>query len=316
MARTKKTAEAAVDPQLQFAALIEKYKNLPAGDENAFKGTEPNGKVSPYQKDLLGKMGITVPESTTRLYAHASIKAFGEMYPEQNKTIMEAHNAEVAAKKAAAKTAGPKDAKSTEAGQSADKGYRVNKENAGKPATYFMMVQLNEAGIRKYNDPSPMPTQGEVAEKMNALRTLDKEKYDKAMTVAGETVAKWKHMEPTPAQTKFAESIGIKVTPFVSAEKAADGKQSGSTAFSVGEKIHNLKVAEPEKYAQAKAASAAAAKAEKEGKPDVTAGLSDLVKAEISAKTASTAAKTGAVPALTIPTATPAVQAEGPQAGG
>ena len=311
MAKTKKTA-AAPSPQESFAALVAKYKDLPKDDPNAFKGTDPDGKASNFQKDMLTKMGITFSEKSTKLDAHASIKAFAEIYPEKSAELWAAQKAAVDAKKAETKAAEPKEAKPAEG-----KKYTVTKAQVNEPATYHQMIQLNETGIRKFSDTSPIPTKGEVADKLNALQASDKAAYDKGMSVANDKVAKWKHQEPSAAQKAFAESIGIKVSPFTPADKAPDGKQKGSTAFSVGEKIHDFKVKEPEKYADAKAASDAkyaAAKAEKEGKVDPDARLDAKLNAAVAAKTASTAAKTGAAPTqLVIPETT--VQAEGLQAG-
>jgi len=301
MPKAKKAASPT--PQEQFETLVKSYKNLPKDDPNACTAKNPNAPASGFQKAMLGKMGIGVTETTTMLDAHAAMKAFGDLNPEKHAEIFAARKAEIDAGKAAGKTKRPEE-------------YCVPKEDAGKPATYTMMVQLNEAGIHKYSDASPVPTRGEVADKMNALRTSDKAKYDAVMTKTYEAVARWKHMAPQPNQVAFAQSVGVKVTPFTA---AADGvAQKGSTAFSVGEKIHDVKVTEPEKYAEAKAAAAARHAAEKAvtaEKPDRAARVAAKAKTAVAEKQASDAARTGAVPTLTIPSS-PSAQADGPQAGG
>jgi hypothetical protein len=301
-----------VNPQEQFAALVAQYEALPASDPNAFTGKNPNAPASDFQKGVLGKMGITPHESTTQLSAHASMKAFADMYPAQADAVWAEQSALAEARKAE---------KAAESGGAPGfKKYTVNKDQVGLPATYHQIVQLNSAGFRKYQDPSPIPTRGEVADKLNALQAADKPAYDAAMTKANDTVQKWKHSPPSAAQTNFAKTLGIKVTPFTPAVGAV--AQKGSTGFSVGEKIHDIKANEPEKYAQLRAehvasqesAKAAQATAQTAAPALNMAALQQQGAAAVAEKAASNAAKNSGAPTLAVPDAAPAVQAEAPQA--
>lgn len=316
MPRKKKETVATPTPQEQFATAYTAALNYPADHKDAFKGKNPGAAASEYQRGVLGKMGIEANESTTQLQAHASIKAFAEVFPERSDAIWAEQSAEAAARKAAG-------AKAPDAGKPQGgkfDAYTVPAEQAGKPATYHMMVQLKEAGVRPYNSTDPVPNRGEVATTMEALRTSDKAKYDAVMSKAADVVKEWKHMAPSASQTAMAEAAGIKVTPFRAAEgeKGQEGykEQRGSTCNSIGEKLHELKTTEPEKYAAAKAALVASKEAAKNpavGTP--TLSLEEKVKGAVAAKKAGEAAKTADVPTLTLPaTPAPSVQTEA-QAG-
>jgi hypothetical protein len=288
---------------------------------------------------MFAKMGITLGADTSKLTAHASMKAFAEMYPEPSAAIWAEQKALADARKTAGTTPTAATTPGTPAASEAKatagfKKYTVSKEQVGMPATFHQTVQLNAAGIRKFQDPSPLPTRGEVADKMNALQATDKPAYDAAMTKANETVQKWKHQPPSVKQSELANSLGIKVAPFTPA--SGNVVQKGSTMFSVGEGIHKAKIAEPEKYAEMKAAlemPATEAKAAQAGAgaqlsappatttpaqpTGVTLNVDDIAaraKSEVATKTAATAAKgSDSMPTLTVPGA-PAVQAESHQA--
>jgi hypothetical protein len=246
MARTtKKEAGAAVaasTPQEQFAVLVEKYKNLPKGDTNAFKGTEPTGQASAYQKLVLDKYGVAYTDTTTKLDAHASMKAFEELNPEKAAAIKAERDADIAKAKADAPAKTGAETKKVGKGP-----YRVNEESADKPASYHQIIQLAEAGIRPYNDTSPMPTQRQVTDVLNALYEAEPDSYNGALTRANDRKTAWSHQKPTANQEAFAKAAGIKVLkPFVPAK--GNQTQYGSTAFSVGSAIHELKTTDPEKY--------------------------------------------------------------------
>jgi len=304
MAKKAATKKATPTPQEQFATLVETYRGLPADDPNAFKGKEPNSPASDYQKKILTNMGMNGLDGLTKLDAHASMKAFGDLYPEKNKEIWEQQKKEVDAAKAEKGGA-------TAATPPGFTKYTVRTADVGKPATFHQIVQLNAAGIRKYSEET-IPTRGEVADKLNALQTKDIDKYNAAMSAANDTVAKWKQQPPSENQIAFANAAGIKVADFVA---GADGKRErGSTAFSVNEKIHDLRCTDVNAYNAAKSATEAqrTAATPKATTPKLSAA--DKVAAAVNEKAASEAAKTGTVPTLNIPAA-PAVQAEGPQAG-
>jgi hypothetical protein len=295
MARAKKVEK---PPQELFAESYIKYAELPAGHNAAFKGQNPDAPASAYQKAILEKMGIGT-DGITMKGAHCSMQAYGDLYPGNAAAIWKEQADAQNARKATAKGAPAAAGTPAKAAGNFTK-YTVSKTDVNKPATYTQLVQLKEGGLRKFSD-DKIPTRGEVADALNKLQSADKAKYDTAMSKANDTVAQWKHQAPSAKQVEFAESCGIKVTEFKPADGAAP--QSGSTAFSVGEKIHTFRCNNPEAYAEAKAASAAmypAKDAAQASAVDITAKIeAGATKAAAQAQ-AGAARKAGGVPALQV----------------
>jgi hypothetical protein len=191
--------------------------------------------------------------------------------------------------------------------------------------------------LRELSDKSPLPTRGEMAKMVNsvreaAIRETDLVKRDEAlakyrnsMEAANKKEMVEKHMPATDRQEHMIKTwnekhadVQIPYKPFVKEDKANGIDQDGTTKFSAGANIFKAtngiplskpKTAEATVQAQATEPTAAAPQIpaapapakRRQLTPEMEASMGEKTTAAVAQQTASTAAKTNAVPAITVP---------------